>query len=217
MKLDHILLFVSDNGEEVAELERFGLIGGRQFIHEGQGTRNLCFAFENAYIELVWQHNIVEITDSRVAPTKLYERCNWPSLKANPFGFALQFENSEQKFYPFSTWEYKPAYLPSSIEAIRMSLSTSDAEEPLVFFVPEYAPDPNHKQQTLLGFKRITSCTLWLKNNKKYSDTVNCLGNSTFINVAYGRNLYLEIQFDGGKMGKRYDCKHRNLPVSFLW
>lgn len=53
LELDHIFVCVKPNAPEAIALNNFGLHEGRRRTHQGQGTVNVCFFFQNAYLELL--------------------------------------------------------------------------------------------------------------------------------------------------------------------
>ena len=55
LELDHIFIWVPRGASESAALQSRGLhTDGTLHQHTGQGTSSVVFAFENAYLELIW-------------------------------------------------------------------------------------------------------------------------------------------------------------------
>lgn len=217
MRIDHIVIFVSGDGSELEEIEKFGLKPGRVASHPGQGTSNTCYAFDNLFIELVWKINDAEIQSEKTRPLALLERTRWREEAACPFGFGLQLTGPDDGLYPFPTWRYAPDYLPAQLEPIQMDTRSNDARLPLVFFVPEYPADPNHRLQKHLGMHRVTACRLSLP---AYIQATGLHDNQfTRVNIQthYGDNYHLEIELDDGLRQRRHDFKHPNLPLSLIW
>src|SRR4051794_34154336 len=57
MDIDHIFIFTDNKGRIADELVSFGLTEGSSRVHQGQGTTNRTFSFENFFLEIVWVHN----------------------------------------------------------------------------------------------------------------------------------------------------------------
>lgn len=55
LALDHLFVFVEPGAPERAALERAGLRESFRRRHPGQRTANVCFCFDNAYLELLWE------------------------------------------------------------------------------------------------------------------------------------------------------------------
>jgi len=79
LELDHIFFFVRPGGREAGALARAGLREAYRRRHPGQGTANVCYAFDNAFLELLWVEDWDEINSPAVARTKLAERAEWQS------------------------------------------------------------------------------------------------------------------------------------------
>ena len=52
--IDHILMFVEADGLEIDNLASLGLVQTYRRIHPGQGTQNVCYCFDNLFLELLW-------------------------------------------------------------------------------------------------------------------------------------------------------------------
>lgn len=215
MKIDHLLMFVGGSGEEVSELEAMGLLSGRKVRHQGQGTRNTCFAFDNTYLELVWHDPEFAITSELVAKTALPKRCHWWKNAYCPFGIAVCLE-AQQVTAPFEVWEYRPPYAPEQA-AIWMSEASGDAAQPLLFVMPEVPWDSNHKAQSSLGMNRLTQCTITLPENHRPSTAALSLDKKGLIKVEMGCGYYMTLEIDHGRQGQSYRCKHPRLPLTFNW
>jgi hypothetical protein len=113
LKLDHLFICVQPEAPEAEHIKEFGLIEGRRRPHPGQGTTNVCFFFQNAYLELLWLCNAEESKSPIVRPTGLWERCRWRETQACPFGIAFRRVASDSLELPFSTWNYYAPFLQS--------------------------------------------------------------------------------------------------------
>jgi hypothetical protein len=134
LALDHLFVLVEPGAPERVALEREGLRESFRRRHPGQGTANVCFCFDNAYLELLWEEDREEIASPAVAPTRLAERAAWRRTGASPFGVAVRSEPPGAPL-PFATWDYRPPYLPEGV-AIDVALASDDPRQPLVFRPP---------------------------------------------------------------------------------
>lgn len=140
LALDHLFVFVEPGAPERAALERAGLRESFRRRHPGQGTANVCFCLDNAYLELLWEEDPQEIASPVVARTRLAERAAWRRTGASPFGVAVRSDPPGAPL-PFATWEYRPPYLPGGV-VIDVALASDDPRQPLLFRSPGAArPD----------------------------------------------------------------------------
>ena len=65
-EIDHLFVLTEVGGPSAEALVRFGLTEGPPNRHEGQGTANRRFFFNNAMLELLW----VESEDEARSPTR---------------------------------------------------------------------------------------------------------------------------------------------------
>ncbi|WP_207459151.1 VOC family protein [Azospirillum sp. SYSU D00513] len=137
LELCHIFLFVEPGAPEAARLREAGLVESFRRAHPGQGTANLCYCFDNAYLELLWLESAEEAKSPAIARTGLAERAGWRANGASPFGIALRAAGP----LPFVTWDFTPSYLPPGM-AIPVSLESEDPAHPFIFQSPGNArPD----------------------------------------------------------------------------
>ncbi|MFL5355984.1 VOC family protein [Archangium sp.] len=138
-QLCHVFVFIERGAPEAARLEAAGLRESVRRRHVGQGTANVCYCFDNAFLELVWAEDEAELTGPTVARTRLAERARWRETGASPFGIALR--TAPDQPLPFPTWDYRPPYLPAGM-AIPVALASEDPRQPMVFRSPGSArPD----------------------------------------------------------------------------
>ena len=52
--IDHILMFVEADSLEIDNLASLGFMQTYRRIHPGQGTQNVCYCFDNLFLELLW-------------------------------------------------------------------------------------------------------------------------------------------------------------------
>jgi len=166
VSLDHIFVFVEPGASEAAGLERAGLRENIRRTHPGQGTANVCYWFDNAFLELLWVADEAEVTSPSIAPTRLAERAAWRSTGATPFGIALRTEPAQAPL-PFATWDYRPPYLPPGL-AIPVAQLSRDPRQPMLFRSPgatrpdQLTGDRASERQRGAGLAEITALHLTL-------------------------------------------------------
>jgi hypothetical protein len=133
LELDHIFIFCSPNDGYEDRLSSLGLVETYRRRHPGQGTENICFCFDNAFIELLWVNNETEIRSLPVARTALHERSRHLELGTCPLGIAWRGSGS------ISTWPYRPPYLPPPL-AIDVATDGDDPNQPMMFRSPGDSP-----------------------------------------------------------------------------
>ncbi len=131
IRLCHVFVLVEPGAPEAAGLERAGLRESFRRTHPGQGTANVCYCFDNAYLELLWVVDGAELASPAVAPTRLAERAAWRRTGASPFGIALRTEPPEAPL-PFATWDYRAPFLPPGL-ALPVARSSADPRQPFLF------------------------------------------------------------------------------------
>lgn len=137
--LDHVFVFCRPDAPEQARLAANGLAVGMRREHPGQGTRNVCFGFADAYLELLWLADEEAARDPIVKPLGLHERSRWREWSASPFGICVR-SDAPGEAPPLPTWDYRPPYLPDDV-AIRMGCNSGVIGEPLVFQIERpFAP-----------------------------------------------------------------------------
>ncbi len=132
MDLDHVFVFVEPGGEAArARLGALGLVPSFARRHEGQGTANLCYCFDNAYLELLWVEEPRLLASAAFARTGLWERASWRTSGASPFGVCVRTEHA----LPFACWLWTPPYLPPG-QFLEVAADSHDAAAPFLFRFP---------------------------------------------------------------------------------
>jgi hypothetical protein len=131
MQLDHLFCFVADDAAAVAEVHRRGLRETYRRVHPGQGTANVCCAFDDLYLEWLWLHDEGEASSPAIAPSGLLERSRWRTAGTCPFGLAWRGDPPEG----LVTWPYRPPYLPDGMD-IPIAEVSRDPRQPLLFRSP---------------------------------------------------------------------------------
>ena len=132
MEIDHLFFFIEPDGPEIGALQRLGLTETYRRSHPGQGTANVCFAFDNLFLELLWLTSEAEARSPAIARTGLWERSQWFRSDACPFGIAVR---GTLAFGGVPTWDYRPPYLPDGV-SIPVVCDGDDQTLPMVFVSP---------------------------------------------------------------------------------
>lgn len=131
-ELCHLFMMVSPGAPERLALEAVGLRESFRREHPGQGTCNVCYCFENAYLELLWVTDPQALRSAVIAPTGLSQRAAWRSGGASPFGVGLR---RGQGGLTVPTWDFAPPYLPPGL-TIPVARASDDLCQPFVFLSP---------------------------------------------------------------------------------
>jgi len=153
IELDHIFWMVPKDevARVVAKLSALGLKESYRRQHRGQGTSNICYCFENAFLEILWLEDEAEARSPAIERTKLADRALG---NANPFGIAWRGDAN------VPVWDFKPPYLPEGV-SIPMAVASDDADLPLLFSFPgskppsEMPPERHGDMQKEAGFERL--------------------------------------------------------------
>ena len=109
MDIDHIFIFTDSKGKIADELISFGLTANESRVHQGQGTMNRTFSFENFFLEIVWVYNEQEIKSDLVKPTGLWQRAEYFKNNYAPFGLVIT--NNEESDHLFEkAYKYQAEY-----------------------------------------------------------------------------------------------------------
>ncbi|MBS1181555.1 MAG: hypothetical protein H6Q99_1435 [Proteobacteria bacterium] len=158
-ELDHLFVFVdrqeaAPGGGVFDRLAALGLEPSFTRRHVGQGTANLCYAFDNAYLELLYVVDAEELATSPLARAGFAARADWRRSGASPFGIACRGT------LPGASWTYRNPDFPPGV-SIDISAESDDPAMPFVFSSPGDAPPSAWtdgragKRQTAAGFTRI--------------------------------------------------------------
>jgi hypothetical protein len=131
LALDHVFVFVEPGAPERAGLEREGLRESFRRRHAGQGTANVCYCFDNAYLELIWEADADELLSPAVAAIGLPARARWRQTGACRLGIALRGGEGP----PFAARAYAAPFLPPG-GVIPVALSSADPAQPFLFWMP---------------------------------------------------------------------------------
>ncbi|MEL6436776.1 MAG: VOC family protein, partial [Pseudomonadota bacterium] len=153
IELDHIFWMVP-KADVAGVTDQLGALGLRESYrrrHPGQGTANVCFCFENAFLEVLWLEDEAEARSAPIARTLLAERATG---KANQFGVCWRGDAG------LPMWAFAPPYLPPGV-TIPIAIASDDPELPLLFSFPRAKPpiemawERHGGMQAEVGFARL--------------------------------------------------------------
>ncbi|MEM9193644.1 MAG: VOC family protein [Myxococcota bacterium] len=161
LELDHIFVLVPPEdaratGRAGRALAGAGLVPSYERRHLGQGTANVCYCFDNAFLELLFVVAPSELARPEVRRTGLRERFGGGC----PFGIAVRGGPP-----PFPTWEYRFEALPPGL-TIPVTTESTDLEQPFLFSFPgTKRPDAwtdgrAGERQAAAGFREIEGLEL---------------------------------------------------------
>jgi hypothetical protein len=134
MEIDHIFMLIDPLGPDISYLRSLGLTETYRRRHIGQGTQNICYCFDNMFLELLWIDDIDSVRGDRIARTGIYERAQWQTAGTNPFGIAWRDSTDTAPFAP-PTWAFMPPYLPPGMH-IDVAVDGDDHRQPMMFKSP---------------------------------------------------------------------------------
>ncbi len=198
MELDHFFILTTPSAPEIRRLEAIGLTPTYRREHVGQGTANVCYCFENAFLEVLWVRSETEARSPAVARMQLAERADWRTSRTSPFGIAWRGETRGASTIP--TWQCLPPYLPAGV-AIDVATDSDDLAQPLMFTFPgsraprEWPASRRGVLQAAHGFTTIELRTVWLPPEVRPSATLRQLAAAcqASIDVGSARSHGLDI------------------------
>ncbi|MEO1702291.1 MAG: VOC family protein [Pseudomonadota bacterium] len=148
IELDHLfwMLPKDDVHRVLASLSAVGLCESYRRQHPGQGTSNICYCFENAFLEILWLEDEAEARSPAIERTRLADRAMG---KANPFGIAWRGDAA------LEMWDFEPPYLPAGV-SIPMAVASDDPDLPLLFSFPGSKPPKEMPQERHGGMQAST-------------------------------------------------------------
>ncbi len=205
MELDHLFVFIAPDGPEPKRLESLGFEINARRNHPGQGTCNVCYVFDNAYLELLWLVNEAEARSPAVARTQLAERARWRENAASPLGIALRGFGPRAPL-PFETWDYHPPYRPGGRKVLPIAAFSDDLAQPLVFGSPgDLRPDqwPEERQsarQRALGLREIETVEIMLPDSVAPAEALQALADQGLLKLSSGpaQGIILTLSHEDG-------------------
>ena len=136
--IDHVFMFVQAHGPEINALASLGLVETYRRIHTGQGTRNVCYCFDNLFLELLWVDDAIAARSDAIRRTGIYERSLWRTNETCPFGIAWR-RSPTGPVFSLPTWQFTPPYLPKGM-SIPVATDSDNPRQPMMFESPGGAP-----------------------------------------------------------------------------
>ncbi|MDE2312554.1 MAG: VOC family protein [Elusimicrobia bacterium] len=220
-ELDHVFIFISPTGSESSAFGDLGLVECSRWTHSGQGTSNVCYAFNNAYLEFIWVSNPNEIRSELVSPLGLSERSRWKETNASPFGLGLRMTTSKRSRWPFKMFPYCPPYLRPGT-SIQIAESERGPSIPLVFVVPNSSrPDSpaalkKYPLDHPLGIRELTGVRIETPADELSADQLTALRDLGITLAFRAPGHRIELEFDHGAKGQRKNF-HPTLPLAIFW
>ena len=134
--IDHVFVLSRDRAGLEARLGRAGLVPSFRRAHPGQGTSNLCYCFDDGYLELLSIDDPGAERDPQVARTGLIARGSG-APGVCPYGIA--WRDGPEPPLAVETWDYAAPFLPPGV-AIPVALESLDPAAPFLFRSPDTAP-----------------------------------------------------------------------------
>ena len=202
MEIDHVFIIIDPKGCALAHLQSLGLTQTYRRQHQGQGTENVCFCFDNLFLEVLWINSPADLRSEKIARTKLYERSRWATGGTNPFGIAWR-GSRDGVDPPISTWRFFPPYLSAGM-GIDVAVDSDDARQPMMFESPGGSPPidwPTEKKgalQQASGSGRVLGIDLHLPASVAPSPALRSIAMQTILNLQvsgsdqFSMTLYIE-------------------------
>ena len=189
MQIDHIFLLSPKHAFIADQLKAFGLRETYRRVHPGQGTENICYCFDNLFLELLWVTSEADVQSPLIARTGLYERWRGGQAGACPFGIAWRADGGETLEAP--QWDFRPPYLPAGL-SIKIAEGSKDPLQPLVFESPgtmapiDWPLERRGQLQHGSGWGSIDGITITPPANHVISPVVAEVARKTFVKIAIG-------------------------------
>jgi len=220
-EFDHLFIFTDVGAYEADLLVSLGLVEGTSNTHPGQGTANRRFFFHNAMLELLWVNDPEEAKSEPTRPTRLWERWENRNDGDCPIGICLRPVLGSSNTVAFSSWAYRPPYLPETL-SIAVGTNSDVLTEPMLFQIPfGKRPDqyPTDKAQPLehhVGLREITRIELVSPTADNPSPEFQAVIDTNQIRLRLGAKYCVELGFDGEVQGHQVDF-HPELPLIMSW
>jgi len=221
-EFDHLFICASSGGEEEASsLTAFGLTEGPPNVHPGQGTACRRFFFANVYLELLWVCDAAEAQAETARPTRLWERWINRAAGACPFGLGFRPRIGQESAVPFSSWEYRPPYLPAPL-CIHVATNVHVLVESMLFYLPFAQRSnayPTARRQPFwhrAGLNELTRVEVASPHADRVSSELAAVTGSGLAKRRAGSEYLLELGFDGESGCQQADFQPI-LPLRLCW
>jgi hypothetical protein len=218
-ELDHIFFLCPvDGGAAAQALDRVGLAEGSRNSHEGQGTVCRRFFFENAYIELLWVSDPKEAQSEATQRTRLWERWSKRMSGACPFGIVLRAGvTAFTAGCPFSSWAYRPSYLPPNL-SIDVAAGTPLEEPEFLYLGFQHARARQGLEPTShkIPVNRLSSVGVSLPASVSCSSAARALEKTGLVRFTAADDYVISLTFDGSAPDQTADLRP-DIPMILHW
>lgn len=214
MDIDHIFIFVNDNGKIADELVYFGLTEGSSRIHVGQGTTNRKFYFDNFFLEILWVHNEEELKSDITKPTGLWQRADFNSTNS-PFGLCIVNTDETDRLFE-NAFKYQPAYFSVGLN-IDILKNEQNLNLPWTFRLPFKGHKKNETEPTehKSGLKNLTSVEFGITSFNKTDEFIQQFVGQEKIKFILSPTNNLTLTFDDNENGLTKVFEKLNLKIKY--
>lgn len=205
LRLHHCFVCSSVGAPEAELLLNAGLVEGSPNIHPGQGTANRRFFCKRGYLELLWVHDEQEARSPLAAQTNLWDRWVARGKSANPFGLCFSSPQDLDSELPFTTWAYRPHYLPEG-RAILFAdqLRLSEPEIFVLSWPQGQSPPESEPKDHPLGLFEMHSVSVGLPDPSAISEQLNAIRNARLLKIHCSDTPELAIEFTSRQKVQRH-------------
>lgn len=185
MELDHLFMFVEPDGPEIGQLSQLGFVETYRRAHPGQGTENVCYCFDNLFLELLWVRDPDEVRDVPIRRTKLFERSRWRVDGTCPFGVAWR---GDDPAFGQPAWPYRPPYLPAGL-AIPVATDSDEPRQPMMFRSPgssapaDWPTERRGRLQQAAGYGAVNAVRIDLPDSVEPGPALRWLEQHTILDL----------------------------------
>jgi len=208
MLIDHIFIFVHSK-QEADELIDFGITEGSGRIHQGIGTANRRFFFDNFYLEILWVEN--ESEAKGIKKIGIRERSDYQNSGYSRFGVCLKnTKDTEQVFENSIKWE--PLFLS---KGDHVNIITSDKMPWIFRFPPNRRKNLSDEPKVHKSKIKQLSKAIFNLSEKEFEDILNSISENSIIEFKKAPINSLVLKFDNGKQGKTKIFECLNLVINY--
>jgi len=213
MDIDHIFIFTDTNGRIADELISFGLTANESRLHQGQGTTNRTFSFENFFLEIVWVHNEQEIKSDLVKPAGLWQRAEYFKNNYSPFGLILT--NNEECDHLFeNAYKYQPEYFPQGM-AFEILQNNNQPDLPWTCRMPFRREKNTEREVTHKNKIHSLSKATFEYTGSSGESFLGHFNNEKTIQFIKSDKAWLTLTFDNSKQGLRKMFEPLQLTIEY--
>jgi len=208
MLIDHIFIFVRSK-QDVDALVDFGLTEGSGRVHQGIGTANRRFFFDNFYLEILWVEN--ELEAKSVPEIGIAQRGKFQNSGFSRFGLCMKNTKDTVQIFEQSI-KWQPMFLPKGQS---VDIVTND-KMPWIFRFPPNRSKTHLSQEPRAHKAGLThlSKAIFSLREIEFENKLNAISDVTCVEFKQAPINFLTLEFDGGKRGKTRSFKKLNLIIN---